>query len=232
MKKSLLLLFASFFLIACGQSTVNYLDASEFSAKMSAVPGKIIDVRTPVEFAESRIAGAENFNLNDGSFTESISQWDKNEVYFIYCLSGGRSNTAAERMAAEGFKKVYALRGGLLTWRNKGLPEIKKNQVAANAEMTWEELENILRTNKNVLVDYYAEWCGPCKKMKPDLDRLAKEYENELQVIRIDVDKNPSLAAQFKIEAIPHLIGYQNAVEIWNHLGYADYPALKTGMKF
>ncbi|RZK27941.1 MAG: thioredoxin [Hymenobacter sp.] len=57
-----------------------------------------------------------------------------------------------------------------------------------------------------VLVDFYADWCGPCKTMAPILQQVATQHEGKLRIIKIDVDKNPAVAQQFRVQSIPTLI--------------------------
>jgi thioredoxin len=62
-----------------------------------------------------------------------------------------------------------------------------------------------------VLVDFYANWCGPCKMMAPILEQVGAQMKNKLQVIKIDTDKYPKLASQYHIEALPTLVLFKNS---------------------
>jgi len=64
----------------------------------------------------------------------------------------------------------------------------------------------VLDANIPVIVDFYATWCGPCKKLSPVIEELSKEYEGKIKFGKIDVDKNEEIAAQYNIQSIPHLI--------------------------
>jgi thioredoxin 1 len=70
-----------------------------------------------------------------------------------------------------------------------------------------------INTNDVVLVDFFADWCGPCKALHPALEELANDFESTAVISKINVDKNPELAAQFKVRSIPALF-YINNVEI------------------
>ena len=67
-----------------------------------------------------------------------------------------------------------------------------------------------INTNDVVLVDFFADWCGPCKALHPALEELAKDFEGKAVISKINVDKNPELAAQFKVRSIPALFYFKN----------------------
>ena len=68
----------------------------------------------------------------------------------------------------------------------------------------------VLNSDTPVLVDYWAEWCGPCKSIAPILDEVAKEYEGRLKIAKINVDENQQVPAQFGIRGIPTLMLFKN----------------------
>lgn len=80
--------------------------------------------------------------------------------------------------------------------------------------------EEVLRSEKTVLVDFWATWCGPCKMIAPVIEDLADEYEAELKVGKVNVDEEPGLAAQFHISAIPTLMIVKNGEIVRTTVGY------------
>ena len=69
---------------------------------------------------------------------------------------------------------------------------------------------DVLQSDKPVLVDYWAEWCGPCKMIAPVLDELSKTYEGKLQIAKLNVDENREMPAQYGIRGIPTLQLWKN----------------------
>jgi len=81
------------------------------------------------------------------------------------------------------------------------------------------KFQDLVKGEKPVLVDFSAEWCGPCKALAPILQQLSKKMGDGVRIIKIDVDKNKLLASQMKIQGVPTLMLYQNGQMLWRQSG-------------
>ena len=78
---------------------------------------------------------------------------------------------------------------------------------------------DIISSGIPVLVDFSAEWCGPCKMMKPVLEQLKVKMDDKIRIIKIDVDKNRELAGKYRIQSVPTLMLFQNGAAKWSGVG-------------
>lgn len=72
------------------------------------------------------------------------------------------------------------------------------------------EFKEILKGEKPVIADFYADWCGPCKMLSPIIEEIANEKNDEINVCKINVDENPDLAQEYSVQSIPTLISFKN----------------------
>ena len=82
-----------------------------------------------------------------------------------------------------------------------------------------EKFEDLIQSPVPVLVDFFAEWCGPCKMIKPVLEELKKKMGNKIIILKIDIDKNISLSSEYRIQSVPTLVLWKQGEIIWRQSG-------------
>jgi thioredoxin 1 len=93
------------------------------------------------------------------------------------------------------------------------------------------KFSEIINKEKPVLVDFFAEWCGPCKMMSSILKEVKEELADTISIIKIDVDKNQSLSAKYQVKGVPTLVLYKAGKQVWRQSGMVQKTALVTIIK-
>lgn len=204
---------------------VETVTANQFAyeLKQSTNP-QLLDVRTAEEYNDQHIEGAQNLDWNAANFEAQVQKLDPTKPVFVYCLSGGRSKKAAGKLAELGFKKIIELNGGILKWNAAGYAEPSAKIVG----MCSQEYEELVKANPKILVNFYAEWCAPCKKMAPYMLQIQKEMAGKITVVRLNADEHKTLINQLKIDELPALFYYDNQKEVWKHSGFMSESDLRA----
>lgn len=200
------------------------ITANEAIKKLNSSKIQLLDVRTEEEFNKKHIKNAVNINWADKTnFEVQTANLSKKKPIYIYCLSGGRSTKAASYLSKKGFK-VYEIEGGILSWESENLPLEKPTQEFS--DMDESQYLSIIKNHNVVLVDFYAEWCGPCKELNPIIDQIAKKYKNNIKIIKINTDNNGDLVKELGVRNIPQIYIYKDGKKSWSHIGLVDFETI------
>jgi thioredoxin 1 len=85
-----------------------------------------------------------------------------------------------------------------------------------------ETFSELIKSDTPVLVDFYADWCGPCKAMNPVIQEVAKATQGKARVIKVDIDKSVQAANAYQVQAVPTFIIFKKGTIIWRHSGMID----------
>lgn len=91
--------------------------------------------------------------------------------------------------------------------------------------------EEVLSSSTPVLVDFWAEWCGPCRALTPILEDLAKDFDGKLKIVKVNVDENPDLASEFGVRSIPTLLVFKGGQLKGQMVGVMPKPQLKAKLE-
>lgn len=99
--------------------------------------------------------------------------------------------------------------------------------MAADVKDKAGTLEEVVRANPVVLVDFFAEWCGPCKMMGPILEDVKSQLGDKVKILKVNVEKNVKAAARYQVTAVPTLILFRDGKVVWRHSGIVPPSTLK-----
>jgi thioredoxin len=208
------------------------MGTADFDEKLKSTASKIVlDVRTDEEFNSGHLQGAINMNVNDPSFGDRLKQLDTTQPVFVYCLAGGRSARAAEILKDMGFPAVYNMEGGVSRWTYENRP-LERPEGVAEKGMKTAEFKQLIASQKEewVLVDFWAKWCAPCKKITAYLPEIEKEFAGKISIVKINYDDNPRLVKELGLDNVPYLFLYKKGTEQWKNSGYIEKEALRAAL--
>ena len=91
--------------------------------------------------------------------------------------------------------------------------------------------KEIIASDKPVLVDFYADWCGPCKMMSPVVEQISKEMGDQVRILKVDVDRNQSAATTYQIQGVPTFVIFKNGKIMWRQSGAMPAHVLKQAIQ-
>lgn len=109
--------------------------------------------------------------------------------------------------------------------------EIMDFYKKSKTEIIMEKFNEIIASDKPVLVDFYATWCGPCKMMHPVLEDVAKNVGDNARVIKVDIDKNEELSHVYQVRSVPTLMIFKNGELKWRTSGVTPAATLEEELK-
>lgn len=228
MKRSLLL----FLLVAALTGRAQTVSVDTFATQLKQRPqAQLIDVRTPAEFADGHLPNAVNINSQRPDFSQALSQLDKLKPVFVYCLSGGRSKGAVEKLRELGYSDVHELKGGYLKWSSRMMPVDGVTRSTAQPEWPIARFDSLRQKQPLLLVDVYAPWCGPCKKMAPAIEKLQQELAGSATILKVNADTEKPFLAAYQVDELPTLLIFRNGKLVDRQIGYRDEAALRALLK-
>lgn len=200
------------------------LNSEDFKNIIAKNKGTLLDVRTTSEFENGHIAESGQLNYYALDFKKKLLLLPKNEPIYLYCNTGWRSKKAAEILAENGYTKVYNLEKGIMDWELNNYPvKVNPNAKADTKDkMEIDEFNALIKSDELVFIDFYAPWCGPCRKMMPDIDDLQKEYKQTVRVVKINVDASKKLVKEIRVASVPYLVMYKNGKKVYEHFGLTE----------
>ena len=184
----------------------------------------LLDVRTPNEISEGFIKDASALNYYDSDFARKLSLIQKDKPVLVYCKSGGRSSAAAKLLMDLGHHDVYNLSGGFMSWMKHDYPFVRfpHKDVEKGLSISLEDVAKSIVDNQHVLLYFKTLWCVPCRKLEPIIEQMERDFSDEVEIIKIDVDINIDVSEHYKVSSIPTLVFLSQSKELWRSVGFVD----------
>lgn len=197
-------------------------DAETFDKLIEKNDGTFLDVRTKSEYDAEHIEGAGQLNYYALNFKKKLLMLPKDKPVYLYCNTGYRSQKAGEILVKNGYKKVYNAEHGIMERNLKELPVVEgdKSQLDKSNFMSVSDFYKTIQSDTLVFIDFYAPWCGPCRKMMPMVDSLKTEYFGKIHIVKANSDVSKKLVKELKLIGVPHLVLYRKGEMLFKKDGY------------
>ncbi|NOZ35207.1 MAG: hypothetical protein GXO80_07910 [Chlorobi bacterium] len=198
------------------------VDAITFDKLIQKNDGTFLDVRTKSEYDAEHIAGAGQLNYYALNFKKKLLMLPKDKPVYLYCNTGYRSQKAGEILVKNGYTKVYNAEHGIMERNLKELPVVEgdKSQLDKKNFMSVSDYSKLINSDTLVFIDFYAPWCGPCRKMMPMVDSLKTEYYGRIKIVKANSDISKKLVKELKLIGVPYLALYKNGELLFEKYGY------------
>lgn len=221
------------FLSFAQNATIKQVNPAQFQQLIKNPKGVLLDVRTQSEFGNGHISNAGQLNYYALDFKKRLLLLPKNEPIYLYCNTGYRSEKAAAILIENGYTNVYNLEHGIMDWEIKNFPVVADSNAKPDTvnEMDFAEYSKLIQSGKPVFIDFYAPWCGPCRKMMPMMDSLKVEYHGKINIVKVNTDASKSLIKELKLIGVPYLAMYKNGKFIYSKNGAVTREELTNEFK-
>jgi thiol-disulfide isomerase/thioredoxin len=229
MKKFFALAIWIWLIVSCEPSIKKTaLDPQAFESALGRVNVQLLDLRALQEYQAGHLKNALQADWNNQvQFREYAAHLNKNEPLYVYSGGGPQGAAASEWLAVEGFE-VIELKGGFSEWVSAGK---QVTQAANEKPVSLAEYKVLTNLGPVVLVDIGAEWCPPCKKMDPVIEKLKLELGENFKLVKVDATTQSALMKQVRAEKLPTFIIYKNGGETWRKEGIVDITELKRNLR-
>ncbi len=197
------------------------INSKELISFIQEREGVLLDVRTQREFQNGHIENAGQLNYYALDFKKRLLLLPKDEPIYLYCNTGYRSDRAASFLIDNGYTQVYNLQHGIMEWERYDYPVMidPNAQPDTDDQIEPRDFSALLADNEVVFVDFYAPWCGPCRKMMPMIDSLKVEYHERIPIIKVNADASKRLVRELELISVPYFALYRNGRLVFDHNG-------------
>lgn len=221
------------FLSFAQTATFKQVNPAQFQQLVKNPKGVLLDVRTQSEYGNGHISNSGQLNYYSLDFKKRLLLLPKNEPIYLYCNTGYRSEKAAKILVENGYTNVYNLEHGIMDWELKNLPVVADPNAKPDTDnkMDFDEYSKMIQSKELVFIDFYAPWCGPCRKMMSMMDSLKVEYHGKINIVKVNADASKSLIKELKLNGVPYLAMYKNGKLIYSKNGAVTREELKNEFK-